>query len=324
MDYNYDDWNDDDFIPYELVEPGFDSLGGDYESAFGFEKMSTGDSSLDNCDGNPDPVGDPAIAPDSSAQNYENVSTVEESPAVPFFVPVPSQMDQTSFSTCFETTCELGNGGKMEWPLYPDYQIECPPPPPQVFIENPSEMVPFSNLEFKRKHDDICARDEYGDGEFFGYDVSLSTYVDAHSSDENVDSRTESSACNSCEECKGQVSARQVQFENYCNKKSICMSNVAKFSKPAPCKSVEGAEFDQEEESSKKKRTQTISQIFERRKQTLWKMSDSIDMITGGKCEIFLVEKNGTVHEHFSKGFKSILNDSKIKSAIESTLNTKI
>ena len=38
------------------------------------------------------------------------------------------------------------------------------------------------------------------------------------------------------------------------------------------------------------------------------------------RCEIFLVEKNGTVHEHFSKGFRSILEDPNIKSSIESAL----
>lgn len=284
MDYNYDAWNDDDFIPYELMEPGFQALDNEYDNMFDFNESSSGSDSLYNCSANPAPVGDPAIVPAMPMRNFETPNAVEEPPAVPTFVHVSSQTSQVNAPMCFGSVCEDGNMEKVGWPFCPSYQIECPPPPPPIPIENPSEAPLFDNLEFKRKPCEFSDEGGYYDNEFFGYEVNPDAYSNEYDVSENGESvKKEDSSDETSEKYKTQVNTRQVQFENYCNKKSICMSNVAKFSRTSPSKNEKDAEFEQEEEIPKKKRTQTVAQIFERRKQTLWKMSDSIDMITGGK-----------------------------------------
>lgn len=76
-------------------------------------------------------------------------------------------------------------------------------------------------------------------------------------------------------------------------------------------------------------RTQPVKVVFEKRKGTLFKMCDSIDLITGAKyektptstnpfkshihffplnirrCSVFLLDKNGVPHEYVSEGFRS-------------------
>lgn len=76
-------------------------------------------------------------------------------------------------------------------------------------------------------------------------------------------------------------------------------------------------------------RTQPVKVVFEKRKSTLFKMCDSIDLITGAKyektptttnpfkshihfsplniprCSVFLLDKNGVPHEYVSEGFRS-------------------
>lgn len=287
MDYNYDAWNDDNFIPYELMEPGFQPLDSEYDNMFGFNEPNSDNNSFFNCNNNPAPVGDPAIVPGMPMQNYEAPNVVEESPAVPTFVPVPNQMATTGAPECFGGEYENYGREKVEWPLYSSYQIECPPPPPPIPIDEPSEAVPFNNLAFKRKLCDFNDESSYYPNDSFVLERDLSACTNEYNVSENNDAKKEDTTDEASEKYKDQVNTRQVQFENYCNKKSICMSNVAKFSKPRSYKSEKGEDFDLEEEEEegtpKKKRTQTVAQIFERRKQTLWKMSDSIDMITGGK-----------------------------------------
>lgn len=310
MDYNYNSWNGDYFYPYELSEPGFQSVDDEYDSMFSFNEHPLDNNTFYGFN-NSVPVGDPVIVPPVPVQSYD---VIEESPAIPPFPPAQDHMEGLNAPVCFGSMYEIESGGKTQWPSYSECQIECPPPPPPITIDKNVEAVPSNNLEFKIKSTE--ANEHANDGRFncnpyktCPNDFSVNNYINynivsnnitnsnscAQKDDENytdedddeedeeeVEGVEEEEEEEYHEKIKAQVNTRQVQIENYCNKKSICMSNVAKFSGSKTFKTTKGTDSEQGE-APKKKRTQTVAQIFERRKQTLWKMSDSIDMITGGK-----------------------------------------
>ena len=269
MDYNSDSWNED-YFSLDAQDPDFLPLDEYSEGAFCYNLFPTDDTTVPS---DIPPVGDPSTSVQTPFCASKRSDVIYESPALkPEFPCVPSQVSAIN-DECF---CDSTTGTEKVtegacWSIDTASFIECAAPPPPMGVET---FPPRYGQGLKRKHIESEESDCTDNNEEEGSEEEEEDYKEEEDGDDDNESK---------------YGGQGIQHENCCNRKSICMSNIVKFSRPRKSDGTNGEppelenEFLNEDGTPKKKRTQTIAQIFERRKQTLWKMSESIEMITGGK-----------------------------------------